>query len=452
MTRVLLVAANTMTDPYAVYPIGMSVVAAALLARGHEVRQFDLLAAGDSMVRLVDEVRAFGPDMVGLSLRNIDDCDSFSRMKPMARERGIVESVRKATDAPVVLGGSAFSLMPEEILAALGADAGVVGEGERAAVDLADAVARGERPSGIVRGAAHLADGEIMGPAIDPGIAAFHKDASGMINCQTKRGCPHGCAYCTYPALEGGAFRTRDPRGVVEELARITVEAGTATVCFTDSIFNDTTGHHLEVAEAIVRSGLAIHWSAFFRPERIAPGEIDLLRRSGLYAVEFGTDAASDATMEGLGKGFCFSDVAAATFAFATAGVPVGHFIMFGGPGETPETVTEGLGNIAKLAPCVVFGFSGIRILPGTRMERIAIADGLMSPGEPLLSSRYYHSPAIDRARMETAVTAAFAGRRDRIFPPSEGRVRMEVMRRFGHTGLLWDKLVRVGGSPGGAA
>jgi radical SAM superfamily enzyme YgiQ (UPF0313 family) len=444
MTRVLLVAANTMTDPYAVYPIGMSVVAAALAARGHEVRQFDLLAAGGSTDALAAAAASFAPDMVGVSLRNIDDCDSFSLLVPMARERGIVGVLRGATSAPIVLGGSAFSLMPAEILAALGADAGVVGEGERAAADLADAVARGERPSGIHGGGPRLTGAEIMGPAIDPAIAAFHREASGMINCQTKRGCPHGCAYCTYPGLEGGAFRTRDPRAVAEELARVTAEAGTTTVCFTDSIFNDAAGHHLEVAEEIVRSGLAIRWSAFFRPERVAAGEIDLLKRSGLYAVEFGTDAASDATLEGLGKGFCFSDVAAATQAFAAARVPVGHFIMFGGPGETPETVAEGLDNIGRLAPCIVFAFSGIRILPGTRMEAIATADGLLAPGESLLPSRYYHSSAIDRAGMEAVVTAAFAGRRDRIFPPSEGRVRLEVMRRFGHQGLLWDKLIRL--------
>ena len=46
MSRVFFVSGNRCVDPYPVYPMGMAVVSAALAARGHEVRQFDLLSAG----------------------------------------------------------------------------------------------------------------------------------------------------------------------------------------------------------------------------------------------------------------------------------------------------------------------------------------------------------------------------------------------------------------------
>jgi hypothetical protein len=43
---------------------------------------------------------------------------------------------------------------------------------------------------------------------------------------------------------------------------------------------------------------------------------------------------------------------------------------------------------------------------------------------------------------MNRMLEQGFAGRRDRIFPPSEGQDRMNILRRFGYRGLFWDTLV----------
>ena len=49
--------------------------------------------------------------------------------------------------APMILGGPGYSLYPERILELTGAEYGVAGEGESAVVELAAALARGERPA-----------------------------------------------------------------------------------------------------------------------------------------------------------------------------------------------------------------------------------------------------------------------------------------------------------------
>ena len=51
------------------------------------------------------------------------------------------------------------------------------------------------------------------------------------------------------------------------------------------------------------------------------------------------TDAASDTTMAGLGKGFTFADVEAVNRACVAEQLPCAHFVIFGGPGETEATV-----------------------------------------------------------------------------------------------------------------
>lgn len=447
MSRIFLLSANVTVEPYPVYPLGMAMVAAALAARGHEVRQFDFLAADRSEEALVAAVREFAPEVVGLSLRNIDNVDSFSAENGwyLAIARTLVARVRETTAAPVVVGGPGYSIMPEGILDYLGADYGIVGEGEKSFPELVEKLVRGEAAPRLNAGATPMSGGEIGGSLLQPEFLHFYVERTGMVNLQTKRGCPHACTYCSYPQLEGSQFRQRDPAAVVEEILRIKKEHGIDSFFFTDSVFNDRQGHYLLVAEELLRQQAAIRWCGFFRPQGMRRRELALLKRAGLYAMELGTDAGSDATLAALGKGFTFAEAAAVNRAAVEEEIPCAHFIMFGGPGETADTVNEGLANIVGLENCVVFAFSGIRILPGTPLHAQAVREGILAADHSLLHPAYYFSPQVDREWMNTAIKTSFQGQRGRIFPPSEGQERLAVMHRFGYRGLLWDQLISFG-------
>ncbi|HBT82654.1 MAG TPA: lipid biosynthesis B12-binding/radical SAM protein [Desulfuromonas sp.] len=444
MSRIFCLSSNITTEPYPVYPLGMAIIAGALSRAGHEVRQFDFLAAGKSEEALVAAVADFAPDGICLSLRNIDNVDSFSAESAwyVGQARRLVELLRSVSAAPVIVGGPGFSILPEEILAYLGADYGVVGEGEEAVCAIVAALAQGATVPKLTVGAAPLLGPEQGSPLLTRELVDFYVGQTGMVNLQSKRGCPHDCVYCTYPSLEGKRFRPRAAGIVADDIERIGRDFGVNGFFFTDSVFNDARGEYLELAEEILRRNLKISFCAFFRPQGLGRPELALLKRAGLHAAELGTDAASDATLAGIDKGFTFADVAAVNAACVAERIPAAHFIIFGGPDETMATVQEGLVNIAALEHCVVFAFSGIRILPGTRMLARAIADGVIAAGTPLLKPVYYFSPQLDHDAMNAAILKGFQGRRDRIFPPSEGQVRMAVMRRFGFRGSLWDRLI----------
>ncbi len=444
--NVFLISTNVTTSPYAVYPLGMAVIAEALIRQGHRVCQHDMLAEQRSIARLKDRLRRFSPDFVGFSIRNIDNVDSFTSDREwyLSGARELIRVVRDIVDAPVVVGGPSFSIMPREIFSYLEADFGIVGEGEQAFGELIAAVSRGDHPPPIIHPGPHPLRGREIGSGHrSEKLAKFYLEQSGMINLQTKRGCPHRCRYCTYPSLEGRRFRYRDTGEVVEDIIALQRRFETTTFAFADSVFNDAADRYLEVAEKIISGGVKINWSGFFRPRGIGRKALRLLKRSGLYAVELGTDAASDATLEGLEKGFDFRDVVSANAACAAEEIPAAHFIMFGGPGESEQTIEEGLRNIARLEKSVVFAFSGIRILPDTGIHRHAIREGTISDHTPLLKPRYYYSPNVDPGEMNRTIAAAFKGHRTRIFPPGEAQFRLEAMKRFGFRGLLWDRLIR---------
>jgi lipid biosynthesis B12-binding/radical SAM protein len=443
MTRILLISSNITTEPYPVYPLGLAVIAGALAGAGHCIEQFDFLACGESEALLAARVAAFAPDYICLSIRNLDNCDSLSATGYPAIAKRLVEIVREGSRAPVIVGGPAFSIMPEELLAYTGADYGVVGEGERLVCELIRDLSMGKSSPRLLRSGA-LLPGDSIGSALySEQIIGYYLEKSGMLNLQTKRGCPHGCIYCSYPALEGERYRCRDPRAVVDDMARARVEHGVESFFFTDSVFNDSDGHYLEIVEEILRRGLSARWCCYLRPEGIGRREIALMKRAGLYAVELGTDAASDTTLRSLGKGFRFADALEVNRACVAERLPCAHFVMFGGPGETRETVAEGLANLEQLEHTVVFAFSGIRVLPGTPLLARAIRDGLLVEAASLQEPVYYLSPGVDVQQMNAMILASFKNRRDRVFPPAEGQQRLAVMQRFGYRGLLWDTLIK---------
>ena len=129
--KVLLVATNTLMEPYPVYPLGLDYVAAAI-AKQHQVHITDLNGA-DGYEGLKIAIREFTPDIIGLSLRNIDNTDTTDPRGFVGQYRDIVDAIRSQSDARLILRGSGFTRFPAETLQALGADFGIVGEGERLA-------------------------------------------------------------------------------------------------------------------------------------------------------------------------------------------------------------------------------------------------------------------------------------------------------------------------------
>jgi lipid biosynthesis B12-binding/radical SAM protein len=165
MSKVFLLSANYTTQPYPVYPLGMAIIAGALEAGGHATQQCDFLICGKSMEAVAAAVTEFQPDVISMTLRNIDNIDSFSQDTEwyLAQARELVEVFRSCSNAPIVIGGSAFTIMPEEILAYLGCEHGVVGEGEGLICELVEGLAAGKSMPRLSNGEATPLCGDAIG-------------------------------------------------------------------------------------------------------------------------------------------------------------------------------------------------------------------------------------------------------------------------------------------------
>ncbi len=441
--RILLLSANTAVSPYPVFPLGLTMIAAALREEGHEVRIFDPLVHGSGREPLTRVLRAWEPELLGVSLRNIDNVNLVHEQRYLDTARALVEICRQESRAPIVLGGSGFSLMPERLLEALRADYGIVGEGERAMGALARALAEGQPPATrCLRAPPSLEGLSIPSPAYDPELLAFYVHRGAIAPVQTKRGCAYRCAYCSYPLLEGAAVRLRDPGKVVADIRLLTERHGVRYIFFVDSVFNDREGQYRLLIEEMERENICVPWTAFFSPGgHWDDAVLRRMRHTGLTTAEIGTDAASDATLAGLEKRFSFEDVMVFNQHLVRHGITPAHFLMFGGPDETRETVTEGLRNLERLEGAIVFAFLGVRILPGTALAARAQQEGILAPGTDLLPPTYYLSPAVERDWLENTLTRTFAQHRNWVFPPDALDDVIRVLHRIGYAGSLMDLL-----------
>jgi lipid biosynthesis B12-binding/radical SAM protein len=441
--KVLLISANVTLSPYPIYPLGVSIIAAVLTKAGHTVKQADFLQQSNSLEAIGREVREFGPDLVGISVRNIDNVNLMHEQYYIQNVKNIVSTVRGASNAKVLLGGAGFSLIPELILKETGADYGIIGEGEILAVEFANDAANGIYPQEpLIGSVTRLTSAEIGSALYDERLLEFYLHSGNIASIQTKRGCTHKCVYCSYPLLEGTELRRRDPSTVVDDIELLRDTFKTKYIFFVDSVFNDDEGAYLDVLAEMERRKINIPWTAFIKPGGLTDEIIVRMKKTGFAAAEVGADAACDTTLRKMGKSFTFDDVIACNELFERHEIAVSHFFMFGGPGETEETVQEGIRNILGLKKCVAFIFMGIRILPNTPLARLALKEKLIAPDEGMLKPIYYISPAVDKNWLEQTLTRAFADVRHCVFPPDTFDNSLQLLHKLGYTGPMWDLLL----------
>jgi radical SAM superfamily enzyme YgiQ (UPF0313 family) len=447
--KVLLLSANTLNEPYPVYPLGLDYVAGAI-ADHHEVQIADMNTLGGDGA-LEEIINRFLPDVIGVSLRNIDNIDSADPRGFIGTYRDLVETLRSQSKAMIVLGGSGFTLFPEEMMDALEADYGIIGEGERMAL-LLDAIENRKDLTAIpgvitrqIRKAvpAPLNENFIRGLHGNRPHAGFYLKNGGMLNLQTKRGCPFKCIYCSYPHIEGRNQRMFAPTEVADTALRLQT-AGAKFLFLTDSVFNSDHSHNIAVAQAFKKAGISVPWGAFFTPMKLPADYFRIMAGAGLTHVEFGTDSLSNRVLDSYGKPFRIHHVLGAHQAAIDAGLHVAHYFLLGGPGETTDTLNETLSNLARLNKSAFVFFCGIRIYPHTTLYDIAVREGQVSRNRSILAPVFYRSPSIETEEITHRVKQEAKDRPNWIMG-SGGRKTANIIARLyrrGHTGPLWEYLI----------
>lgn len=413
--KALIVSTNHYKNPAPVMPLGACLVAEAGRRAGHTVSLLDLMFEDNPLEALRTRIQSGKPDLIGLSVRNIDNNDLHNPLLLCEELTQITDIIRRCSDAPVVLGGAAIGVMPESLLRLSGAQWASLGDGEAAFTGLLTALSAGKTTAevsglgwledeALVRGNS-VALSDIMecrlpefGKWLDVGR---YQRGYCSVPVQTKRGCPYECIYCTCRGLEGRTYRLCSPGSVVEAVCGLAAR-GMRDIEFVDNVFNSPYSHAMSICENLARSSLPTRFQCLeLHPLFVDDALLAVMERAGFCGIGITVESAADEVLHPLKKGFTEEDAWRAAEVVRRHGVPCLWIFLFGCPGETKRSVLKSLRFIEKtLRPGDAAFFNmGVRIYPGTELESIARREGQLSvPSESLLAPSFYVSAGVDRA------------------------------------------------------
>ncbi len=415
--KILLINSNLRSDVFAAPPIGVCCVASAAQSAGHDVSVLDLTFSRSPMQEVARAVELFEPDLVGISIRNIDNCNLLHPVSYLEFPRQIVAFLKEKTELPIVLGGSGATLCPEHVLRTLNADYIVVSEGEQPFVRLLHAI-EARKPVQDIPGVGSIVHGAFQLCPPDFSTAVFvppnagrwldmkpYEKMGASHDIQSKRGCNQKCIYCTYGQLiEGTQSRLRPPLEVVDEIEEIVLRYKPKCIEFVDSVFNSPLDHCGQILEEIARRPWKVQFTAMgVIPRKLDAHFLDLMWRVGFRSFMVSPESGSPKMIRTYGKAFTLDDMINTAQVLKRTRFTVMWFFLIGGPGETNDTLQETLDftltylRLTKRPPYNVANyFLGIRLYPGTALWAIALKEGFFKEDANPLDQIWYVSKDLD--------------------------------------------------------
>jgi len=448
--NILIISSNRNQFPMPVIPVGACMIAETAQNAGHNVRLLDLMFEGDPLNTLQEELKRFKPNVVGFSIRNIDNNDMQYPSFYIKELLPLIDAVKRKTPANIILGGAAVSVMPEALLRYTGATLAVTGDGETVFIKLLERLSEGRSPKDLP-GVSWIEE-DIFKSNAQPlstnnchcwspdfyrwiNVKAYRERLT-TVPLQTKLGCHFKCIYCTYRKIEGNQYRLSNPEEAVTTIISL-ASRGSRHIEFVDNVFNSPYHHALSICESLakVKHGASLQ-SLELNPLFIDDTLITTMERAGFSGVGITVESASDSVLSGLGKGFTAEHVYKAAEVIKRHKIPCVWIFMMGGPNETRETVAETLQfaeNYIRPHDVAFFGL-GIRIYPGTELESLARQQGVLSlTPENMLEPVFYISPTIEYSRMQKQVKVSMNKHMNFINTDSIGFPILLPIHRFGY-------------------
>jgi radical SAM superfamily enzyme YgiQ (UPF0313 family) len=407
--RLLFVSSNRLKRVMPPMPLGLASVIGQLDESKHDIRVLDLMFSDQPHADTQSTLSDFDPDVVAISIRNLDNQSYLRTEYLLPAEKDLVEMCRRHSDASIAIGGPAFTVSPIAIFEYLQPDFGIAGEGEIVFPQLVKRIEEAGDWSdlpGLVWGSAggvranpprHIEDlNSLRMPRRDLFDNQRYATEGGAANVLIKQGCIFRCLYCDSPHTLGPRWRMKSPEKVADELESLEKDIGASVVFFTDAIFNRPPEYAEEICRAILRRKLKLNWvAAVLHPAFIEKRGVQLMWEAGCRVVTPGCDTCSDRMLKVLRKDFTKEQLRTALDILEDMQLNYVLSVLFGGPGEDRSTVEETVDFLRERRPLMLDFGVGIRLMPHSRLADIAVQEGVISADDPLMEPRFYVSPQI---------------------------------------------------------
>jgi radical SAM superfamily enzyme YgiQ (UPF0313 family) len=318
--------------------LGILQLVALLKRAGHRCS----IVLDDDVARVVARVRALAPDLVCFS--------ATTGMHTWALE--VASALKRVLDVTILVGGPHTTYFPDTV-SHPAVDYVCVGEGDRACVEAADALSRGEVP----RDVAGLRGKDFENPVgrlienLDELPWADREEIyrydflrrSPFRSFIVSRGCPYHCSFCYIDAErelykgKGKFVRFRSPESTVEEIAWVHRNWPTKLVSFEDDLLTINRKWVFKFCE-IYAQKLRLPFNINARADDMDEEMCEALADAGAYCVAFGVESGDEELRNKvLNKELDDATIVDAAARMKRHGIRFLTYNMVGLPGESVE-------------------------------------------------------------------------------------------------------------------
>ena len=384
-------------------PIGLAYVAGHLDRSRHEVKLVDLMFASEDYLGEVERtVRDFNPELVGISIRNLSNHSYIDPQWQLPITKSVIERIRSVSNATIVCGGPAFSIMPTQVFEFVQPDFGLAGDAGESFADLAGRIEIGEPDFRGMTGLLYRENGELVyngmrcssdfisRPSLDDLDMPRYAKAGFGVSVLTKLG---GFYYPTSAddiRTPEGAWRVIRPIDeVVEEVAEVTERYGLKKIFFVDNCFNVPLEHAKELCNALMEAEVKVRWNTCLAPYACDAELIGLMKQAGCGLVMMGGTRGGD-PHEGDNDTSRYASLKETTELCEAGDLYYTISQQFGEPGETRGSVENKLEFLRGLKPSLANLRVGVSVMPGTDVAARCVDEGIISDESELIAPTFY--------------------------------------------------------------
>jgi radical SAM superfamily enzyme YgiQ (UPF0313 family) len=178
----------------------------------------------------------------------------------------------------------------------------------------------------------------------------YHRTIHGQpaTHIVTLRGCPFDCAFCATEAIPR-KVRFRSVENVMLEVDRLRESYGTKGLVIYDDQFLLSPDRVLSFCEEFGKRDL--HWRCWSRADLITPPLLLRMRESGLTSITIGIESGDDFILARTRKRTTAWKNRDALLTCKETGVPVRCSLIYGLPGETPDSLRNTVNLVRTCQP-----------------------------------------------------------------------------------------------------
>jgi len=362
------------------YPLGLGYLAAVLKLKGFQVRIIDACFEGIPFDELVEQVKEYEPDIVGIGcLTHIlrSGIELAKRIKLLNK------------DIKIVMGGPHSTYDYEALLKSGCIDTIVIGEGEKTFPELCSAIERNEPLEGI-KGIAFINNGALAKthyrelvdgldslpfPARElldfPRYIQSYGVLEKSVDVMSSRGCTNRCVFCSSGHLFG-KWRTRSPQNIIAEIRQLLkAYPGIKSINFMDDDFTADKARVLSLCSALKSEALDyLNWVCLARVDQLDEENISAMKSAGCVRVHLGIESGSEEILKNINKRISLDQARRAVRLLESHKIEAYSFFMIGHPGETALTIKKTVAFARDLRSSNT-GFFITQVFPGTRLSQL---------------------------------------------------------------------------------